>query len=112
MSQPIAELIATVERAEAERDAVYRERAHLLAWLATAVSAVITPATDTDEPGWSLLYLTTPVGQMSWHIAPRDADLFEHVSHVATSDPRAQWDGHSTDEKYKRIRAHIRWEQR
>lgn len=112
MSQPPAELIANVKQVEAERDAVYRERAHLLAWLATTVPAAITPAADTDEPGWNLLYLTTPAGQLSWHIAPRDAGLFGHVEHVAASDPRAQWDGHSTDEKYKRIRAHIRWEQR
>lgn len=89
---------------EAERDGVYRERAQLLAWLATLVPAVITPATDVDEPGWLLLYLHTAAGQLSWHIAPRDVELFAHVEHVPADDPRAQWDGHTTDEKYERIR--------
>ncbi|WP_149563198.1 hypothetical protein [Streptomyces cacaoi] len=90
--------------AERQRDGAYRERAQLLAWLATLVPAVITPATDVDEDGWQLLYLHTAVGQLSWHIHPRDAELFAHVEHVPTDDPRAQWDGHTTDEKYQRIR--------
>ncbi|MFF7655734.1 hypothetical protein ACFZCY_38905 [Streptomyces sp. NPDC007983] len=44
---------------------------------------------------------------MSWHIASRDAGLFTHVEHVPASDPRAQWDGHSTTAKYERIQQHI-----
>jgi DNA-binding CsgD family transcriptional regulator len=88
----------------AERDGAYRERAHLLAWLATHYPAVIAPAPDVDEPGWQLLYLTAPTGQLSWHIAPRDASLFAHVQRVTTTHPRAQWDGHTTEEKYERIR--------
>ncbi|MFF5589701.1 hypothetical protein [Streptomyces hygroscopicus] len=94
--------------AEAERDAAYRERAHLLAWLAALhpANAVITSADDIEEPGWQLLYLLVGGWQMSWHIAPRDAELFAHVEHVDPTDPRAQWDGHSTNEKYERIREH------
>jgi hypothetical protein len=88
----------------AERDGAYRERAHLLAWLATHYPAVIAPAPDVDEPGWQLLYLTAPTGQLSWHIAPRDASLFAHVAYVTTTHPRAQWDGHTTEQKYERIR--------
>jgi hypothetical protein len=96
------------QRAEEERDAVYRERAQLLALLAThpAVhTAVLAPADDIDEPGWHLLYLHTPAGQLSWHIHPRDAALFASVEQVTASDPRAQWDGHTTGEKYDRVRA-------
>ncbi|MCP9205531.1 hypothetical protein [Streptomyces cucumeris] len=97
------------DRAEAERDAAYRERAHLLAWLAALhpANAVITPAPDVDEPGWQLLYLLVGGWQMSWHIAPRDAELFAHVERVTADDPRAQWDGHSTTEKYDRIQQHV-----
>jgi hypothetical protein len=96
------------EQLEIERDQAYRERAHLLAWLAALhpANAVITPAPDVDEPGWQLLYLLVGGYQMSWHIAPRDSDLFNHVEHVAADDPRAQWDGHSTTEKYERIQQH------
>lgn len=96
--------------AAAERDAAYRERAELLAWLAALhpADAVITEAHDVDEPGWLLLYLYAGGRQLSWHIAPRDAELFRGVPRVPASDARAAWDGHSTSEKYARIRQHTR----
>ncbi|WP_210950432.1 hypothetical protein [Streptomyces sp. MK37H] len=94
--------------AEAERDQAYAERAALLAWIAALhpANAVITPADDVGEDGWQLLYLLVGGWQMSWHIAPRDAELFAHVEQVEPTDPRAQWDGHSTAEKYERIQQH------
>ncbi|MFB7776887.1 hypothetical protein [Streptomyces bauhiniae] len=92
-----------------ERDGAYRERAQLLAWLAALhPTTVITQSPDVDEPGWQLLYLTAGGWQMSWHIHPRDADLFEHVTVVDVTNPRAQWDGHGTVEKYERIEEHVR----
>ncbi|MEU9792915.1 hypothetical protein AB0E27_20195 [Streptomyces sparsogenes] len=98
------------EQAEAERDQAYRERVHLLAWLAALhpANAVITPADDVDEPGWQLLYLLVGGWQMSWHIHPRDVSLFDHVERVLPDDPRAEWDGHSTTTKYERIQQHVR----
>lgn len=98
------ELEAERKQAEQERDGAYRERAQLLAWLATLYPSVIAPASDIDEPGWQLLYLYVAHRQLSWHIASRDAELFVHVEHVPPGDSRAQWDGHSTDEKYEHIR--------
>lgn len=71
--------------------------------LAALYPAVLAPAPDVDEPGWQILYLDLPTGQCSWHIHPRDADLYGHVEHVGQDDPRAQWDGHTTPEKYQRI---------
>jgi hypothetical protein len=94
-----------LERIAAERDGAYRERAQLLAELAARYPAVLAPAPDVDEPGWTLLYLTLPTGQASWHVHPRDRDLFGHVELVGPGDPRAQWDGHTTEEKYARIAA-------
>lgn len=86
-----------------QSDAAYRERAHLVAWLAASYPSVIVPAPDVDEPGWQIVYLTVRGWQLSWHISPRDAVLFEHVEHVMADDPRAQWDGHTTEQKYTRI---------
>jgi len=94
--------------ARAERDGAYRERAHLVAHLAAALGAVVAPASDVEEPGWQIVYLKLGGHQASWHIAPRDADLFEPIEHVSVDDPRAQWDGHTTDQKYARIRSHTR----
>ncbi|MCG0066277.1 hypothetical protein L0F81_23800 [Streptomyces tricolor] len=92
--------------AEEERDGAYRERAHLVALLAAMTDgAVITYAPDVEEPGWQIVYLTLGGQQCSWHIAPRDADLFEHVERVGALDVRALWDGHTTEEKYTHIAA-------
>ncbi|MFJ1995287.1 hypothetical protein [Streptomyces asiaticus] len=98
------------ERAEAERDQAYAERAALLAWISALhpANAVITTAADVDEPGWQLLFLLVGGWQMSWHIHPRDAELFAHVEQVEPTDPRAQWDGHTTEAKYQRIQEHTR----
>lgn len=96
------------QRAGQETDSVYRERAHLIALLAALYPAVMTHVPDADEDGWGLVFLDLPTGQASWHIAPRDADLVQHVELVGQDDPRAQWDGHATEEKYDRIRAYAR----
>jgi hypothetical protein len=90
-------------------DGAYRERAHLVALLAAMTSgAVIAPALDVHEPGWQIAYLKLGGWQATWHIAHRDAELITRVEQVAADDPRAQWDGHTTDAKYTRIRQHTR----
>jgi hypothetical protein len=91
---------------ETERDQAYRERAHLLALLAALHPSVITPAPDVDEDGWQILYLRIGGRQASWHIAPSDTDLYAHVEHASTNDSRAQWDGHTTEQKYAHIGQH------
>lgn len=78
-------------------DTVYRERAHLLALLATHYPSHIQP--DPVEPDWPVLYLDLPTGQAAWHIGERDLGLFQHVR----TDVYEPWDGHTTDEKYARI---------
>jgi len=99
-------LTKKIKAVEAERDGAYRERAHLVALLAALTDeAVISYARDVEEPGWQIIYLTLGGHQASWHISPRDADLFTHVERVDVEDPRAQWDGHTTEEKYERIAA-------
>lgn len=98
---------AVAKEREAERDGAYRERAHLVALLvALTPGAVITYATDIEEPGWQIVYLNIGGRQASWHISPRDADLFEHVERVENDDPRGHWDGHTTEEKYAAIVGH------
>jgi hypothetical protein len=105
LDQQLKDTTARAEQAEAERDGAYRERAHLTAWLATIHPAVITPASDIDDDGWQILYLTAGGRQLSWHIAPGDADLFAHVEHVDHGDERGRWDGHTTEQKYQAIRS-------
>lgn len=83
-------------------DNVYRERAALVAHLATVYPSVMA-YNDPQEPDWPVVYVDTPQGQMSWHLAPTDLDLYAHVP-VVTPD-RVTWDGHDTPEKYRRLAA-------
>ncbi len=85
-------------------DDLYRERAHLIALVAAYHPAVLCYS-DPSAPDWPVIYFNTPIhGQMSWHISPDDLDLFRHVPVVEKGDPRAQWDGHSTELKLTRLR--------
>jgi len=95
------------EQAEQERDGAYRERNRTVALAAAglAETVVIAPAPDVDEPGWQILYASLNGRQASWHFGPRDADLIAHFEHVPADDPRARWDGHTTEEKYAGIAA-------
>jgi hypothetical protein len=84
-------------------DAVYRERAALVAHLAALYPAVIVRNGDpADDPDWPLIYIDTPTGQMSWHLTQGDLDLFPHVPIVAEGP---EWDRHTTEEKYRRLAA-------
>lgn len=87
---------------QADRDRAYRERAHLVAHLASLYASHI-GYTDPDAPDWAVVIIQTPTGQMSWHIAPDDLELFEHVQ--TTFPGRSpKWDGHTTEQKYERLR--------
>jgi hypothetical protein len=108
LTAKVKRLGGELKTAEAERTGAYNERAHLLAWLASIHPAVLASAPDVSEPGWQILYLTAGGLQLSWHIAPGDAELFTHVEQVSTDDQRAQWDGHTTEQKYERIRTAVR----
>jgi len=78
--------------------AVYRERAHLTAFLAACYPS--STCTDWDDDEYRLLYVATPAGQLSWHVHVDDADkLLGHVP----EDEAAEWDGHSTELKYERL---------
>ncbi|MGW3153743.1 hypothetical protein [Streptomyces sp. NPDC001089] len=78
---------------------VYTERAHLLAVLAALFGGVFS-YTDPLTPGWPVLYIESPTGQLSWHIHPDNVWLFPRVP-VVEDYP---WDRHTTRAKYKRVR--------
>jgi hypothetical protein len=89
------------ERAEADLRAVYRERARLVAYLAARFPSFVVTNPDDDE--WPIIYITTPQGQLSWHLARADLDLFSHVRSEPWEVEWAAWDGHTTEEKYRRL---------
>ena len=77
---------------------IYRERAYLVAFLTTLYPSVGCYS-DPDEPEYMVVFVETPVGQMSWHIHPQDIDLFEGLRIVEYH----VWDGHSTEDKYRKL---------
>lgn len=88
-------------------DSVYRERAHLTAYLAAQHPSWLVLDGDPEEPGWYVLYVLAPTGQMSWHVSPEDVDLFDHVRRITPEgfqEAHGGWDGHTTADKYERLR--------
>jgi hypothetical protein len=81
---------------------IYRERAHLVAHLAALYPSALVHGSDPNAPDWPVIYIDTPRGQLSWHLATEDLDLFAHVP-VPTGDQAPKWDGHTTTEKYQRL---------
>jgi hypothetical protein len=81
------------DKAYAERNAVVLAFAHLgelMGWTVGKLS-------DPDEPDWPVLMIDTPAGQVSWHLT---------ADEMPATMPKypGEWDGHSTPEKYERLR--------
>lgn len=80
---------------------VYSERAAVVIALARAARALGHDAyigEDPEEPEWPVLFIELPTGQVSWHIWPEDlvgVDDFDRAGDA--------WDGHDTEEKYRRL---------
>lgn len=49
---------------------------------------------DPAEPDWPVAYIELPTGQVSWHMPAH----------------KREWDGHTTEEKYERIRRYVEGE--
>ncbi|MEU4094452.1 hypothetical protein [Streptomyces sp. NPDC026673] len=96
--------IATAGPLDELLGAAYRERAHLAAWLSALHPSVVAPAPADVGDDWHVLFLRAGGWQFCWHIAPGDLSLFDHVQRVSADDPWAQWDGHTIEMKYRRIR--------
>lgn len=66
------------------------------------------PANDPtwDKEWLNVVFIELPTGQVSWHIHDRDLPLFAHLPHAQPpyiEGDATRWDGHSTEEKYKRL---------
>lgn len=81
-------------------DTLYRERAHLVGLLSKQYPSEY--CDDPEDAGWRIVYVHLGTGQVSWHIAPADWDLFGHVAKSGYSAGKL-WDGHDTEEKYRRL---------
>lgn len=85
---------------EARKDAAYLERNQVVATLAKCFPSGLA---RTAIEGWSedwhgCIYIDLPTGQVSWHYHDSHAYLFAGFPHYLSA-----WDGHTTEEKYKRL---------
>lgn len=82
-----------------EEFTLYEERAVLTAVIAQLFGGVLSYS-DPLHPDWAVLYIETPEGQLSWHISAHDLREYGAIKVV----PDYPWDGHTTPEKYRRLR--------
>lgn len=86
---------------EAKRNAAYRERDQLVAALSKQFDAHLARHSGEWEDDWrNIVCIHLPTGQATWHIHDSELPLFAHLA--CTDD---HWDGHSTEEKYRRVNA-------
>lgn len=94
------ELCAGIERA---KNLAYLERNLLVAFLSKLFPSHLAkhPESDTewDDDWCTIVFIDAPTGQLSWHIHDSEIGLFDHLEWEENN-----WDGHTTEEKYERIR--------
>lgn len=97
----------TTEMSGADITALYHERAQVLSLLSLHYPCHLSYS-DPQFPEYPVLIMETPHGQLSWHIAPPDVELFDHVRRATAEAGAAAYDGHSTAEKHERIQRRVR----
>ncbi len=81
---------------------VYHDRNLLACALANMHEAGMagwTPARDDDPEKWAIVWLSTPLGQMSWHV-PR-----EMAEGLVVRNDDYEYDGHTRETKNARLSA-------
>lgn len=88
----------------ASKDGAYTERNALVCLLSKIFPSCLSvhdlnDKTWDDEWRW-IVFIELPTGQCSWHIHNTELDNFVHLPII----PETKWDGHTTAEKYARIK--------
>lgn len=82
------------------KDNAYWERDQLVAFLSKIYPSWIGWHLGEWEDDWrNIVYVELPTGQVSWHIHSKELSNFTHLKQDFTK----KWDGHTTEEKYKRL---------
>lgn len=82
---------------EQDMNAVYSERNQIVAALSKLFPSYW--FRDGEFPDWSVVCISLPTGQVTWHIPAHEMlQFFRHVGERAND-----WDGHTQEEKYNRL---------
>ena len=96
-------LQAELAQLRTEKHGAYRERNQLVAFLASLYPSSLERHPDEDKDwkdDWRwVVYIDGPGGQMSWHIHDSELERFSHLPQLQGR----KWDGHDTEEKYRRL---------
>jgi hypothetical protein len=100
----VNQLKEELEQVKKSRDNAYWERNQLVAALSKIYPSYLGYHEISDkswDKDWmNIVYMELPTGQVSWHIHKSDLENFSHLRDYI----KIKWDGHSTEEKYDRIR--------
>lgn len=105
-----------IEELTRQKDAAYAERNQVVALAArlalhhpSCFAYLGRDVSVAPEDEWSnVVFVILPGGvQLSWHIHDRELPLFARLPDVREHMDRFRWDGHTTEEKYERLRAYV-----
>ena len=103
----LLQYIPELKAMEAAKDGAYAERNKCVALIAQMALAMGLTAgigrhpeeDETWERDWmNIVFIDLPAGQCSWHIHDSEIPMFSFLPEYA-----GQWDGHNTEEKYRRV---------
>lgn len=93
-----------VEETERAKNQAYTERDQLVAAISKCFPSHLCRHPDSDiewEDDWRwIVCIHLPTGQATWHIHESELPWFSHLERKSN-----HWDGHSTEEKYRRLAA-------
>lgn len=93
-----------IKKINKEKDEAYSERNKLVALISKLFPSCLgrheVSDLSWDKEWMNIVYVHLSTGQCSWHIHDSELSLFSHLNFDAT----IKWDGHSTEEKYDRIK--------
>lgn len=100
-----ADFTVRLEAASRAKDGAYAERNKVLVLVALMAQRLGINVgigqhvgEDWDADWRNILFIDLPAGQVSWHLHDSEASMFYFVGTYA-----AKWDGHTTEEKYRRV---------
>jgi hypothetical protein len=98
------ELIAQKDKAYAERNLCVALIASYAQWFGHHVGIKTHQEGDTEwDPEWMhVLFIDLPTGQVSWHLHVSEIGNFPGIGPYI-----GEWDGHTTEEKYQRVKDFI-----
>ena len=103
VTQILSDQQARIRELEGQKDGAYSERNKLVSALSKLFPSWLEQHPEEDEEwedDWrTIVFIQLPTGQASWHLHDSEINQFFHLEKKVGNS----WDGHTTEEKYKRL---------